>query len=147
MSEAEDVQEALAAYAAYDDPLVAARMGVIEALRKENPVLAQFSPESLLREDGGMGSVFVSHWKRGMPFTNIQSKHVKPLFFNYIVGWVHKAAREMRMPDIGDLLAYFEWLMANKGGWLAEQYVRTGIAGIGPPPKKPGRLARFFGRR
>lgn len=123
------------------------RIRLIEAYRKDNPVLGQFSPEQYLKEEGGMGGVFVARFKKGLPFTNLKAKHVKPLLVNYWVDEVHRAARERRVPQLGGLLAYFEWLMANLNGWLAEQYVRTGIAGLAPPPKKPGRLARFFGRR
>lgn len=131
----------------YEDPIVALRMRLIEEYRRENPVLGQFSPEQYLQEEGGMGSVFVSRFKRGMPFTNLKSKHIKPLLINYWTSEVHRAATERRVPELGGLLAYFEWLMANLNGWLAEMYVRTGIAGLAPPPPKRGRIARLFGRR
>lgn len=135
--------------AAWEDPLVTMRMRLIEAYRKDNPVLGQYSPEQYLTEEGSMGDVFVSRFKRGMPFTNLAAKHIKPLLLNYWIDEIHRAAQERRMPELGGLLAYFEWLMANRGGWLAEMYVRTGIAGLAPPPERRSRWSRLnpFSRR
>lgn len=122
-------------------------MQLIEAYRKENPLLGQFSPEQYLREEGSMGQAFIPAWKKGVAFTNLKAKHVKPLLINRWVAEIHEAALNRRYPRLSVLLDHFEDIMAQRGGWAAEMYVRTGIAGLAPPPAKPSRWSRLFGRK
>lgn len=137
----EEIAEALAV-----EPLLQFRKGVIEEYRKRLPILGQFSADQYARPEGAMGDVFVPHWKEGMPFTYLQRKHVKPLLRAYWVHEIQQAARELRTPNIGGLLAYFEWLMAQLEGRAAEWYLRTGVAGLTPPPQT-GFWSRLLRRR
>ncbi len=121
------------------DSVFAFRKQILDDFREKLPLLGQFSAEEYIGETEGMGSVYVPDFKQYSKFTNLKSRHIKPLFKALWMIEVASATREGRRIDMEKIIANFEVSMGDINGWRSTMYNRTGMEALrasAVPPQK-----------
>lgn len=118
------------------EELVERRMAIITKYREEFPKLGSFGSEQYVSGSGHFGEVFIPppHLAKIWPFTQIKEKHLKPIMLALIEA--EATSPKPREVSEHDIIEAYLWLRRSLRGWGTETYLKTGMAGLAPQPKK-----------